>query len=194
MLISNNSSRIDVFINLIKDQFSYGGQKYQYNEKKEVTDILVDTYSHLWLLGTLDKYTYRYRNLGREKDLLKIACYQYILWLKRGFYINETGIEKPILYTTSKLKEDNLNCFANKLIDHISSFEKMIVNNVIKEEINNEPIIHVSDILEHLSKKEWKDIDSWSIFRILHLIFIEWSTKFSGKENHDTDTIKTILN
>ena len=40
-------------------------------------------------LGTMAKYIFRFRNLKREKDILKIACYCYILWLKMGFWEND---------------------------------------------------------------------------------------------------------
>jgi len=35
------------------------------------------------------KYLGRYKNFGREKDLLKISAYMYILWLKGGFQFKE---------------------------------------------------------------------------------------------------------
>ena len=40
-----------------------------------------------WVLGTIVKYVFRFKNFGREKDLFKIATYCYILWLKCGFHL-----------------------------------------------------------------------------------------------------------
>ena len=74
----------DAFINLVQDQFQYGGTKYANSAQKEVTDVLVETYGIGGLYWTIDKYVYRFKNLGRERDLLKIATYMYILWLKYG--------------------------------------------------------------------------------------------------------------
>ncbi len=41
------------------------------------------------LLWTINKYLYRFKNQHREKDLLKIATYMYILWLKYGFHLSK---------------------------------------------------------------------------------------------------------
>ena len=71
------------FIELVRDQFTYGGKKYALSQERESTDVLFDRHGKNWLIGTIDKYTFRYQNLARERDLLKIACYMYILWLKR---------------------------------------------------------------------------------------------------------------
>jgi len=42
-----------------------------------------------WVLGTMAKYIGRFINFKREKDLLKIATYCYIVWLKMGFHLNK---------------------------------------------------------------------------------------------------------
>ena len=81
------------FIQLVKNQFDHGGDKYKLNNDKEFTDQICETFPGVsgvdWVLGTMMKYLGRYKNFGREKDLLKVACYCYILWLKGGFHLNE---------------------------------------------------------------------------------------------------------
>lgn len=89
----------DTFAELIKDQWQYGGKKYEHTEEREVTDVIVDVFGMSWLFGTVVKYLLRFMNLHREKDLLKIACYMYITWLKCGFHEKkkhdtDTGGEK----------------------------------------------------------------------------------------------------
>lgn len=79
------------FIGLIKKQFMHGGDKYKLDNQKEHTDLICEAVPGDsgvdWILGTLMKYIGRYKNFGREKDLLKIATYSYILWLKGGFHL-----------------------------------------------------------------------------------------------------------
>lgn len=85
------------FVELIKNQFDHGGHKYKLNNDKEFTDQICETFPGEsgvdWVLGTIMKYLGRYKNYGREKDLLKAATYLYILWLKAGFHVNETHDE-----------------------------------------------------------------------------------------------------
>lgn len=99
-----------LFDSLVKDQFEYGGIKYASNGEKESTDILFDDFSHAWLLGTMAKYIKRFFNLKRERDMLKIATYLYIMWLKRGFHLRKNGTRK-IINTTIDIKKNNFNKF-----------------------------------------------------------------------------------
>lgn len=81
------------FVELIKNQFNHGGDKYKSTSVKEFTDVICDAFPGEsgvdWVLGTCMKYLGRYKNFGREKDLLKVATYMYILWLKGGFHLLE---------------------------------------------------------------------------------------------------------
>ena len=85
------------FAELIGNQFNHGGDKYKLNDSKEFTDQICETFPGDsgvdWVLGTMMKYLGRYKNFGREKDLLKIATYCYILWLKGGFHLEENHDE-----------------------------------------------------------------------------------------------------
>ena len=77
------------FAKLIKDQFVYGGKKYELLPGIESTDILTLSWGVEGLLWTINKYLFRFKNFHREKDLLKVATYMYILWLKYGFHLEE---------------------------------------------------------------------------------------------------------
>lgn len=91
--IDQKKKHFPKFIELIKNQFWHGGSKYRAKRDKEFTDILCEAFPGrtgiegvLWTMG---KYLGRYNNYGREKDLLKVATYCYILWLKGGFHLVE---------------------------------------------------------------------------------------------------------
>jgi len=74
------------FTTLLENQFMFGGKKYALSEGKEITDWVCEIAGNEWILGTMAKYLGRFKNFGREKDLLKIATYSYLLWLKSGFH------------------------------------------------------------------------------------------------------------
>ena len=89
---SHSSDNIDEFLALISNQFHYGGKKYGgIMMDREATDVICHLFGGEsgvdWVLGTMVKYIMRYKNFGQEKDLLKIATYCYILWLKAGFHL-----------------------------------------------------------------------------------------------------------
>ena len=109
MIFNKHNTTIDVkqqhfakFAELIENQFKFGGTKYQLNDSKEFTDQICETFPGDtgvdWVLGTCMKYLGRYKNFGQEKDLLKVATYCYILWLKNGFHLVEKhneDVQKP---------------------------------------------------------------------------------------------------
>lgn len=86
-----------IFADLIRNQFWHGGEKYKLGEDKEFTDAICEAFPGMsgvdWVLGTCMKYLGRYKNFGREKDLLKVATYMYLLWLKGGFHLKEVHDE-----------------------------------------------------------------------------------------------------
>lgn len=100
MTLDKCSTNVDIkkenfqmFSELISNQFTHGGDKYKGNGQKEFTDLICESFPGEsgvdWVLGTCMKYLGRYKNFGREKDLLKVATYMYILWLKGGFHLNK---------------------------------------------------------------------------------------------------------
>ena len=83
------------FSKLISNQFEHGGEKYKVSEDsdEEMTDMICRKFPGEsgvdWVLGTIDKYTGRFKNFQREKDLLKIATFAYIAWLKYGYHLDK---------------------------------------------------------------------------------------------------------
>ena len=91
--IEMKKEHFETFAQLIRDQFWHGGEKYRLNEYKEFTDAICEAFGGEsgvdFILSTCMKYLGRYKNFGREKDIIKVATYMYILWLKGGFCFNE---------------------------------------------------------------------------------------------------------
>jgi hypothetical protein len=82
------------FEELIRNQFEHGGDKYNLgNHDKEITDLICELSPGKtgfdWIFQTIVKYCGRYLNFQREKDLLKIATFAYIAWLKAGYHLND---------------------------------------------------------------------------------------------------------
>ena len=172
--------KFDDFINLVSDQFTYGGKKYALDDKRESTDILFDTHGKNWLFGTLDKYCFRYSNLKRERDILKIATYCYIIWLKRGYFLQDKGVDSPI-DTNIKFKTENFPKFVSIVWNYYEKYKEDLVN--VKDRINL-----ISKILQEWSKKEWIDVLEQHISQVFCLAFIEWFTYYSKVKEHDQDT------
>ena len=89
--IDEKKEHFDKFVELIKNQFWHGGDKYALSDTKEFTDAICECFPGEsgtdWVLGTCMKYLGRFKNFRREKDLLKVATYMYIVWLKHGFHL-----------------------------------------------------------------------------------------------------------
>jgi hypothetical protein len=87
------------FADLIGNQFKHGGDKYKLPgfDDREATDVISSVFGGPsefdWVLGTMMKYLFRFKNFQREKDLLKVATYCYILWLKQGNHLSATHDE-----------------------------------------------------------------------------------------------------
>jgi hypothetical protein len=94
--VSVKQAQFQKFADLISSQFNHGGDKYKLPgfDDREATDVISAVFGgssqYDWILGTMMKYIFRFKNFEREKDLLKIATYCYILWLKQGNFLKET--------------------------------------------------------------------------------------------------------
>jgi hypothetical protein len=81
-------SRFEDFIKLTKRLALDGSNKYAAGEpyKKEAIDVITDVmgeegYTN-FVLGDLIKRIIRFKNQKRERDLLKIALWSYLLWMR----------------------------------------------------------------------------------------------------------------
>lgn len=97
--IEVKNANFQKFADLIGNQFKHGGDKYKLQgfSDREATDVISSVFGGPsefdWILGTMMKYLFRFKNFQREKDLLKIATYCYILWLKQGNHLSQTHDE-----------------------------------------------------------------------------------------------------
>ena len=170
------SKTLEKFFGLVKDQFAYGGKKYAHSGKKESTDVLFDDFGKNWLFGTIAKYVKRYSNLARERDLLKIACYMFILWLKRGFHVKpEKGTLEPI-NTTVDVKDKYFDTFIAKILETeitpaedsltrvyelLLGFANKLFIRVTEEELY-EVFVNVYALWDKDIKNKGTDLDTWN--------------------------------
>ena len=190
------TKHLDIFIDLVSQQFEYGGKKYALNNTKESTDELFDRYGFTWLLGTIDKYFFRFSNLKRERDLLKIATYSFLLWIKRGFHIDNKRIA-PI-DTTLENKKDNFPKFINEVKKTIENFYNSVSlyeeNYYLKpsksdgELKKDDTIIYEQSLmLSELAKNKWIDIKEQEIIDLFFGVYLIWDRNFSNKPGQDMD-------
>ena len=177
-----NSRNLEKCFSLIEDQMIYGGQKYAATSEKEATDILFDNYSYLWLLGTLSKYCHRFNNLERERDLLKILCYSYIIYLKRGFHLDRGGVDYTI-DTNIEQKRDNFINFREDVRCYIED-EK-------KEYLDSDYCLNkLENLLVEKAKDGWYKITLIDICNVFLFTFSIWENKYANieEDKRDKDT------
>lgn len=166
------------FSELVEDQFKYGGIKYANTKEKESTDILVDDYGFNWLLGTLNKYIYRYKNLGREKDLLKVACYCFIIWLKFGFHLEKQGTANDN-YTTVETKAKHYSQFSEEIAKY----------QYVKYPLANREYLLELATTDLLLLRLRSNITRDRLVRLYKIMEILWTQDgFYNQEVHDSDT------
>jgi hypothetical protein len=183
------STEIEKFNKLIKDQFEYGGSKYAATEHKESTDMLFDSFGKNWLLGTMAKYCYRTKNLKRERDILKIATYCYILWLKKGFHVARAGLKSDVLDTTVKVKSEQFDVFVAKwhqFFNEVHTRPKWYEN--FKKEHGDDAILDtIIGQLDKWAHSDWADIDLYDLLFLYSKCFLYWKHEFAATAGQDTD-------
>lgn len=163
------------FEELIEQQLKWGAVKYKDSTEKESTDVLVGDFGTNWLLGTLGKYCHRYKNLGQEKELLKIGAYMFILFLKRGFHRDEHGMEE-IINTTVDVKEKHFPDF----LQRVEAYNQIKPNTPIEMET-------VYSILKHIANEPFFEVGAYWIYTIWNTVKGEWEKNFANVEVHKTD-------
>ncbi len=172
--------KLDNFLSLIDDQINYGGKKYALSNERESTDEIFDIAGYKWLIGTLMKYRLRYKNLARERDLLKIAAYCYIIWLKRGFFFTKRGL-RDVIDTNLDLKKKYFSVFSAGIQDYYKNYKHDF--DLIKNKMDL-----AYKILIQWIEDGWLSISEPHLFQVFCLMFFEWNYKYGLTEKHDTDT------
>lgn len=124
-----------LFDELILGQLKYGAKKYAGVDGRESTDKLTETYGLEGVLWTMEKYVYRFENQQLEKDTLKIGAYAYILWLKFGFNLGKTRLDK-LQDTTIITKEYYFPQFIKSFEKTFSNFPEIHVPPNLTEELH----------------------------------------------------------
>jgi len=197
-------SNFSTFCDLVKDQFEYGGKKYALNEERESTDVLFEVYGKNWLYGTMAKYCFRYKNLARERDLLKIACYAFILWLKKGYFLQSRGLDFDNVDTNVKIKSEFFPAFVGKIGKRIEEQKtaRYLFCKAVEARIEhwggkcckdcadiNTPLNQVSCILQKIAGLGWAFLTEELLFLIFCLCFRQWiKDEYHKGKTHDTDT------
>ncbi len=163
------------FFSFVNDQFAYGGKKYAHDDQKESTDCLFDDFGDNWLFGTIAKYCKRYVNVKRERDLLKIACYMFILWLKRGFHIHDTGTDE-IINTTVDIKSKHFPLFKDK-VNYFYTCYKFV----------GDPLEAIYNKLVSFANMSFLQITESDLFEIFMLSYMIWDKDIENKGT-DLDT------
>ena len=169
------NKNLKLFFSLIQGQLEYGAKKYSHNNKKESTDCLFEDFGYKVLFGFMGKYYKRFSNVERERDLLKIATYSMILWLKRGFHIVPEGT-LSIINTTIETKSRYFNIFK----ESIKRYNKFYINkklDVKKEELIDNGYRYLVKII----KKDFIYIHEFDILTIFNNAFIIWDRYIKNK-------------
>ncbi len=168
--IRKGIKNLEIFYKLIKNQFVYGGKKYAQTETKEATDVLFDDFGKGWLFGTIAKYVKRYTNLARERDLLKIATYMFILWLKRGFHLKKKG-SYDIINTTVKAKTEFFPVFVDTINEYLES-------HII---IADNPLEKIYTLLKECNDTIFVLIKEEKFLKIFYLAYSIWNKEIKEK-------------
>jgi len=170
-------TKLTTFFELINAQFTYGGQKYAHNSEKESTDCLFDDFGKGWLYGTMAKYCKRIKNLKRERDILKIATYLFILWLKRGFHLTPEGQSDPI-NTTVDTKSGNFSNFrviaTESIHTCLSINESLTVDNLYTA-------------FKNWTEQDWEKLTEGKILNAFGLCYYIWQIEFGDNAGADQD-------
>lgn len=184
--MKSTDNKMDKFHELIVDQFSYGGKKYAGSDnERESTDILVEKFSINWLYGTMAKYCFRYTNLARERDLLKVACYCYILWLKKGFHVKRDGLKVDVIDTNVEMKSLYFSKFISDLYNEGQKYRDSM-----EDEWNTDKhrLDAIRTTLYLLSNITWDKIAEVDLKIMYILCYDIWNNNYAEVERHDTDT------
>ena len=167
------------FFEAIERQFQYGGKKYAQTETKESTDILFDDFGKNWLYGTIAKYVKRYSNVAREKDLLKIACYMFILWLKRGFHIDKDRIA-PI-NTTVDIKSKYFPLFKERILVAEKRYNKVHEGYLKELTTTTTRLTQIYNILERFATDKFEEIKEYNLEKIFIIAYKIWNSDIKNK-------------
>jgi hypothetical protein len=177
------------FFGYIEHQFNYGGTKYRLadwykeltgaTEDKESTDVLFNHFSPSWLYGTLAKYVFRFSNLVRERDLLKISTYAFLMWLKRGYHLDrKAGVVGEIIDTNVETKRKFFPVFKEEVVSHIN-------NQLVS---SDEPLKRLFEILLDFNGQPFTKINKEELYEIFSLCYYYWLAKIpEDKRGGDQD-------
>jgi hypothetical protein len=174
---------LERFFGAIHRQFAYGGVKYAQTKEKEATDCLFDDFGKNWLFGTLAKYCKRFGNLKREKDLFKIACYCFILWLKRGYHLDKDGTDE-IINTTVETKTKFFSTFKESFIDYLGTedFGWAVV-------YRDKALSNIYNRLYAFGQLTFTEINEVDLYDIFYYCYYIWQTEIPDDQKETDEDV-----
>lgn len=177
------------FEETIKVQIEDGGKKYASSSRTmEITDILTSRYGFAGLMWTINKYYFRFKNIGMEKDLQKIGAYMFITWLKWGKHLGDLT-----KYNKFKMVDTNLELKKKYLPVFLASLEAYRKTERSKDILKIENKVAQLELLDQTIEYVYNNFERCNIEETcLFDVFIACSDLFKlhGFTGEDTDSAK----
>jgi len=141
--------------------------------KEEKLDFLFSIYGQKWFFGKIHEEFLVLKDNVTEDNLAKVGYYLYILWVKRGFFINKDGINDPAIEATEKRKRECFSVFV-KSMKHFYTRHTYDMEKTQDDE-------HFEDfqaILEGSKDDLWGNIKDNLIFINFNTCFEIWTRKY----------------
>lgn len=165
------------FNKLIEHQIKHENKCYNPLFAKEITDDLFNHYGYQWLIGSIDNYSKRLNNFKNEYNILNVAVYTYILWLKRGYHLNKLGLQEPV-NTTVDIKEGYLTDFILTAYQYYEDNRFYLDTLLIEDALQK-----ISNVLISFAQSSWHDVSEAKLCHIYCLSFLIWNEKYYEVNN-----------
>ena len=161
----NFLNSIEEYFDLVEREFDcYNLNHQSHDDGIELIDTLLKEYGNQWLAGTMGKHYFDYVKTKNKNNLIKICAYCYLVWLKRGFHIQSTGLCN-ITNINIKIKYKYFNDFCNTIYQSLLKYNKMNTNFNIE---------YVYYILREIEYSKFENIKEKQIFLIFRNCFNTW--------------------
>jgi len=160
------------------------------NNNEYVYDVTVPKYHTLYVKRNgkpcWSGNCYRFTNLSRERNLLKVACYMYILWLKRGFFFKKGGLI-DVIDTTIEMKEKHFNMFSDSMLEILEQWRPNRILDKFQNRSEKDKLKFISSTLKYFSQKDWVDVSEELIIGIYFSCYLIWFPRYANLMRHDED-------